>query len=446
MTDNAKPRDGIRVAVVGGSIAGCAVAVELARAGYTVSVFERARGQLVGQGAGIATRMATFRSLVARDLVDADLPYCHAPKSRFIVRGVTDDRYGQTVWARELDGVLMHWRDLYRALRRRVPTGSYHEGSTVVDARMVDRETVEVRFADGSEQRFDLVIFADGYRSLGRRLLFPNVHLEYCGYVAWRGLLDERHLAHTAPLESALGRVIYRRSPGHLVPYFVPGSGGSTNQGARTVNWAAYVAVPPEDLPRFLTDRQAYQHTHALPPGLMRLEEESRLKAWIQEQVPPYYAEIVTASRDTFAQPIYRVEPPAYRRGRICLIRDAGALAPPVTGSGVFRGTTNAIELATALQAGNDLDAALAAWDEAQTATGRRFAAWVRQLEQALIWATPDLASLDAAAVEEWYYRTAPIPPGGGFGERARGVGKNDSGDRIPGQVASEYGPRVCRD
>jgi 2-polyprenyl-6-methoxyphenol hydroxylase-like FAD-dependent oxidoreductase len=407
--------------VIGGSIAGCAVAVELARVGYGVSVFERARGQLVGQGAGIATRMATFRSLVARGLVDADLPYCHAPKSRFIVRGAADDRFGRTVWTRETDFVLMHWGDLYRALRRRVPEGSYHDGSTVVDARMLDPATVVVRFADGSEQHFDLVIFADGYRSLGRRLLFPDVALEYCGYVAWRGLLDERHLADTAPLESAIGRVMYRRSPGHLVPYFVPGPGGSTDRGTRTVNWAAYVVVPPDDLPRFLTDRNGHQHTLSLPPGLMRPEEESRLKAWIQEQVPPYYAEILTASQDTFAQPIYRAEPPAYHRGRICLIGDAGALAPPMTGSGVFRGTTNAIELATALRAGDDLDTALAAWDEAQSATGRRFAAWGRQLEQALIWATPDLASLDAAAVEEWYNRTAPIPPVGGFGERPRG-------------------------
>jgi 2-polyprenyl-6-methoxyphenol hydroxylase-like FAD-dependent oxidoreductase len=420
MTGKTNPRDEIRVAVIGGSIAGCAAAVELARAGYTVSVFERVRGQLVGQGAGIGTPMATFRSLVARDLVDADLPYCHVPKSRFIVRGAADERYGQTVWARDVDGVAMHWTDLYRALRRRVPAGSYHEGSTVVDARMLDPDTIAVCFADGSEQRFDLAIFANGYRSLGRRLLFPDVELEYCGYVAWRGLLDERHLADSAPLESASGRVIFRTKPGHQVPYFVPGPNGSTNQGARTVNWVTYVVVSPDDLPRFLTDRHGYQHTHSLPPGLMRPEEESRLKAWIQEQLPPYYAEIITASRDTFAQPIYRVEPPAYHRGRICLIGDAGALVPPVTGSGVFRGTTNAIELATALRAGDDLDAALAAWDEAQTATGRRFATWGRQLEQALIWATPDLAQLDAAAVEEWYSRTAPIPPGGGFGERTR--------------------------
>jgi 2-polyprenyl-6-methoxyphenol hydroxylase-like FAD-dependent oxidoreductase len=315
----------------------------------------------------------------------------------------------------------MHWSDPYRALRRRVPEGSYHDGATVVDARMLDPATVVVRFADGSEQRFDLVIFADGYRSLGRRLLFPDVELEYCGYVAWRGLLDERHLVDSAPLESASGRVIFRGSPGHLVAGFVPGPSGSTNQGTRTVNWVAYAAVRSDDLLRFLIDRNGHQHTHSLPPGLMRPEEERRLKAWIQERLPPYYAEILTASQDTFAQPIYRVEPPAYHRGRICLIGDAGALAPPVTGSGVFRGTTNAIELATALQAGDDLDAALAAWDEAQTATGRRFAMWGRQLEQALIWATPDLSTLGPAAVEEWYYRTAPFPPGGGFGERPRG-------------------------
>jgi 2-polyprenyl-6-methoxyphenol hydroxylase-like FAD-dependent oxidoreductase len=420
MTGTTKPQDEIRVAVVGGSIAGCTVAVELARGGYAVSVFERVRGPLVGHGAGIGTRMATFRSLVARDLVDEDLPYCHAPKSRFIVRGAPGDRFGQTVWAREVDLVLMHWSDPYRALRRRVPEGSYHEGCPVIDARMLDPETVVVCFADGSEQRFDLVIFADGYRSLGRRLLFPDVELEYCGYIAWRGLLDERHLADSAPLESAAGRVMYRESPGHLVVGFVPGPGGSTNQGARTVNWVAYVVVPRDDLPRFLTDRHGHQHAHSLPPGLMRSEEQDNLKAWIQERLPPYYAEILTASRDTFAQPIYRVEPPASHRGRICLIGDAGALAPPVTGSGVFRGTTNAIELATALQAGDDLDAALAGWDEAQTAIGRCLAAWGRQLEQALIWATPDLASLDPAAVEEWYNRTAPIPPGGGFGERPR--------------------------
>ena len=127
--------------------------------------------------------------------------------------------------------------------------------------------------------------------------------------------------------------------------------------------------------------------------------------------MPPYYAELVLASRDTFAQPIYRVEPPAYHRDRICLIGDAGAVVSPVTGSGVFRGMTNVIELVTALQAGADLDRALGAWDAAQAVMGQRLSTSGQQMEQALIWATPDLARLDAAAVEDWWNRTAPPPP-----------------------------------
>ncbi len=397
--------------IVGGSIAGCAVAIELSRAGYDVSVFERSRGELVGRGAGIATPMATFHTLIARDLLDEDFPYCFKTQILFIGCGAAADRFGHTAWAQRRDRAAMHWGDLYRALRRRVPDAIYYQGKTVTDAQMVDDHTVALCFDDDRTQAFDLVIFADGYQSLGRRLLFPDMGVHYCGYVAWRGLLAERHLTDSTPLESASARVIYRGMPGHLIPYLVPGPSGSVTKGERTVNWVAYLAMSLEDLPRFLTDRFGHQHTHSLPPGGMRPEEERRLKEMITAQLPPYYAEIVTATRDTFAQPIYRVEPPAYHHGRICLIGDAGAVAPPVTGSGVFRGMTNAIELVTALQAGDDLDLALASWDEAQTAIGRQFTTLGRQMEEALIWATPDLSQMDAAAVEEWWNRTAPPPP-----------------------------------
>ncbi|MGI9149282.1 MAG: hypothetical protein ACR2IK_22495 [Chloroflexota bacterium] len=291
-----------------------------------------------------------------------------------------------------------------------MPDAIYHQGCTVIDAHMIDQETVAVQFDDASTRVFDLVLFADGFRSLGRRLLFPDVDVHYCGYVAWRGLLDERHLADSAPLESVLIKVLYREMPGHLMAYLVPGPDGSVAKGERTVNWLTYLVMPPEDLPHFLTDRSGHQHPYSLPPGAIRPEEERRLAELVAAHLPPYYAAIVTASRDTFAQPIYLVEPPGYHCGRICLIGDAGVVAPPATGSGVLRGMTNAFELVTALRGRNDLDAALATWDEEQTAMGRRFTTWGRQMEQALIWAPPDLSQMDAAAVEEWWNRTAPPP------------------------------------
>lgn len=100
---------------------------------------------------------------------------------------------------------------------------------------------------------------------------------------------------------------------------------------------------------------------------------------------------------------------PAYHRGRICLIGDAGAVATPITGSGVFKGMTNAINLVAALGAANDLDAALAAWDAGQTQIGAHYTRLSVQMEEALIWATPDFSTMDAAATQAWWERTVPL-------------------------------------
>ena len=45
----------LRIGVVGGSISGCAAAIEMSRAGYEVTVFERSAKALKGRGAGIGT-------------------------------------------------------------------------------------------------------------------------------------------------------------------------------------------------------------------------------------------------------------------------------------------------------------------------------------------------------------------------------------------------------
>lgn len=120
------PRLGIRVGIVGGSIAGCAAAIVLSRAGCEVGVFERSRGDLVGRGAGIATPIATLRSLIAHDLVDANFPSVHRTEQPFIGRISADDRLGHTAWSRPVDHATMHWGDLCRNLRRRGPDTRFH--------------------------------------------------------------------------------------------------------------------------------------------------------------------------------------------------------------------------------------------------------------------------------------------------------------------------------
>lgn len=90
--------DGLKVGIVGGSIAGCAAAIALMRAGHRVTVFERSSETLVGRGAGIGTQLSVLRSLVERDMIDADMPHFHAEGFPHVGRTTADDRLGRTAW------------------------------------------------------------------------------------------------------------------------------------------------------------------------------------------------------------------------------------------------------------------------------------------------------------------------------------------------------------
>mgnify|MGYP001130246056 CR=1 FL=1 len=142
----------------------------------------------------------------------------------------------------------------------------------------------------------------------------------------------------------------------------------------------------------------------------MRLEEVDRLKHLMQAHLPTYYADIVNASQDTFAQPIFLVEMPGYHQGRMCLIGDAGAVAQPFTGSGVFKGANNAIDLAAALRAHRDVDVALQEWDKKETTTGWRLIVLGQQMEQAFIWSAPDFSQMDAETTNAWFKNAVTFP------------------------------------
>jgi 2-polyprenyl-6-methoxyphenol hydroxylase-like FAD-dependent oxidoreductase len=222
-------------------------------------------------------------------------------------------------------------------------------------------------------------------------------------------VLQESRLADSAPLEKRLYRIGY--PDGHCVFYFVPGQDGSVAPGQRWVNWACYVHVPPEELPAFLTDRSGQQRTGSLPPGNMRLEDEERLKQRVRAHLPSYFADMVDMGQDTFAQPIFTADVPSYHRDRVCIIGDAGAFVQPFTGSGVFKGMNNAMDLGKAMTGAEDVTAALERWSAQQTRTGKMLIAMGERLEQALIWSIPDFARMDENATRAWWVTANQIPP-----------------------------------
>jgi 2-polyprenyl-6-methoxyphenol hydroxylase-like FAD-dependent oxidoreductase len=138
MSGTKDPAGGLKIGIVGGSIAGCAAAVALMRAGHRVTVFERSPGALVGRGAGIGTQSSVLRSLVERDLIDADMPHFHAESFPHVGRTTAYERQGHTAWKVPITMELLNWGDIYRNLRKRVPEGVYRGGHEVVAAWMVD--------------------------------------------------------------------------------------------------------------------------------------------------------------------------------------------------------------------------------------------------------------------------------------------------------------------
>jgi 2-polyprenyl-6-methoxyphenol hydroxylase-like FAD-dependent oxidoreductase len=63
--------------------------------------------------------------------------------------------------------------------------------------------------------------------------------------------------------------------------------------------------------------------------------------------------------QNTYVQLIYTTDLRAYRRGRMCLIGDAGIVAQPFTVSGVFKGYQSVKGLIGALERASDVEAAL---------------------------------------------------------------------------------------
>lgn len=399
----------LNIGIIGGSISGCIAAILLGRAGHIVNVYERSASGLIGRGGGVATSRKLLNELRDNDILDADFPA--TPFSELKMSKWTDDNpyVGRCPLSKAIDMHCVHWSGLWENLRKRVPDSSYHRGVTLTDAKPDGEDGVSLLFADGRTEQVDLVLFADGYQSLGRKLLFPDIDMTYRGYTVWRGVLPDSRVEDLAPLREH-PRYSFKTIKGSFVSYIVPSRDGSVKPGERTINWAAYIPLPDDEVADFMIDNQGRIRKGSIPSGLMREEQDAALKALMARELPHYYSDILEKSQGNQIQLIYTSSLPAYGRGRMALIGDAGMVVQPLTGAGVFKGYTNVRDLLSMMESHSNVDAALEAWSEEETRIAHRMLELGGELEEAFIWNTIDLAKASSEECERWWERSITIP------------------------------------
>jgi 2-polyprenyl-6-methoxyphenol hydroxylase-like FAD-dependent oxidoreductase len=310
-------------------------------------------------------------------------------------------RYGEQRWLGDVKLSLtgLNWAHLYQCLRQRVPDDLYWPASTV-ELIETGRHGTRLHPSHGHLLDFDLVVCADGYRSLGRSLVDPDVTPTYRGMVIWRGLLRENDVPDDALEGNDSLRIFYKG--GHGVAYYIPATELSAEREERLLMWAYYLQVPEGSLSSVLVDDQEWQQSSSVPFGKVHPEVKAQFESRLANLLPAGLFDLVQQTGNSSIQAIYSVVPRFYVRDRVCLVGDAGALFPPFTASGVLKAMSNAISLVDVLDDVSTVDDALRHWSDAQLQIADRLIPLAEHIEKRQVLAMPDVATMPATATNHW--------------------------------------------
>ncbi len=323
----------MRVIVIGAGIGGLTAAIALRRAGFDAAVYERA-AELTEVGAGISLWANALRALdhiAAGDAVRA--------VSLGLVRSEFRVNDGRTVVAsyRAADferryGVapfiaMCHRADLIAALAGCLPAGVVRCGHECVGLEQ-DGSRVTVRFANGHTDNTDVLVGADGIKSVVRTHLLGPEPPRYSGYTCWRGV---------CPRPASLP----------------PGSAGEWWGRGRRFG----ITTLPGD--------RVYWYTGVNAPAGQRAADEKAacaeaFRGWAAP-VPELIASTPPAAvlrNDSFDRPPTR----EWAKGRVVIVGDAAHPTTPNLGQGGCMAIEDAVVLARCLKRGPDVPASLAAF------------------------------------------------------------------------------------
>ncbi len=356
----------LRVAVVGGSVAGLTTAIELRAAGCDVDVYERSATEMKSRGGGIVLQQNLidwFRESLGFDIDDVST---RTDYLRYFGRDSEVLSNRPMVWRNT------SWSTIYQRLLGVFGSERYHRGASAVDV-VQDERSASVTFADGSVVSAELVVFADGIGSTGRAKLSPQTQPKYAGYIGWRGTVPEAELTSRTVELLRDSMSYYVGSNMHIILYPIPGLDGQLDVGKRLVNYVWYRNVPAgPQFTEMMTDRKGRLCQVSVPAGDVqdRFVEELRHAAPLM--LPEMAAEVVTKTAAPYIQVMQDIIVDRMAYGRAVLIGDAAMASRPHAAAWTAKAVSDSLALVKHLVKQDfNVTAALEDWEPEQLEIGR---------------------------------------------------------------------------
>ncbi|MGW3970473.1 FAD-dependent oxidoreductase [Streptomyces ardesiacus] len=182
--------ENLKIAVVGAGYGGAAAAKALSLLGAQVDVYEQA-SRIREVGAGIGLRPSTMNRFREWGIFDA-IAEVTSPSDYFEILTATGDPLMKEAWPADGEQVhthLIHRGDFIDALLGVLPGGMVHLGHKLESVEEKGEGAI-LTFANGTTAEADLVVGADGIKSVVRHQLFSQQPPVFSGEHAYRTVIS----------------------------------------------------------------------------------------------------------------------------------------------------------------------------------------------------------------------------------------------------------------
>jgi salicylate hydroxylase len=324
----------LRIAIVGGGIGGLTAALAFQARGLAVTVFEQAE-VLREIGAGVSIHPNAAR-LLKRVGFEDQLRKIGSPITGITLRSSQGEAIttaeGPATPAFSPDGGVgynVHRADFLNLLFSALPRGTVNLSHRCIQLKE-DGDRVHLSFANGASAEADIVIGADGIRSVVQREIGLESRPTSEGIMAYRGLIPAERLAWATELKNP---ALWLGSGRSFLLYPVA--------GGRLINMVAFVPTDTES-----------EESWSAPGDLKALAAE--YAGWDKPVV-----DTINSLEETFRWGIYDRAPlPYWSTAGVTLMGDAAHPMVPHVGQGAGQSIEDAITLAVVLEGCTAADAA----------------------------------------------------------------------------------------